>query len=140
MRWETTIFHHPITYRKLSIVTSFEPDKFPSISRPRITLHIEGQKRREISSRAISDQMPDVGRQIWKKMKFQKQLSSPLREIWVSKSKTKMMEKKPQKNVKEKWIERKPREKNGLKWKWKETRKEDQSRIGPSRDEKWSLV
>ena len=45
-----------------------------------------------------------------------------------------------QKNVEEKWIEKKPKEKNGLKWKWRETRKEDQSRIGPLRDEKWSLV
>ena len=29
--------------------------------------------------------------------------------------------------------------KNGLKWKWRETRKEYQSRIDPSRNEKWFL-
>ena len=46
---------------------------------------------------------------------------------------SKMLEREPKKNVEEKWIE-----KNGLKWKWRETRKEDQSRIGPS--QKWSLV
>ena len=91
-------FNHPvIDIEKLSIVTSFEPDKFLFISRPRITFHIGGQKRREISYRAISDQMPDVGRQIWEKMEFQKLLSSPLREIWVSKSKAKMLKKEPKK-------------------------------------------
>ena len=139
-----TIFHHPFTdIEKLSIVTPFELDKFLSISRPRITLHTRGQRRREISSRAISDQMHDVERQMWGKMEFQKLLSSPIREIWVSKSKGKMLEREPQKKicVEEKWIEKKPRGKNGLKWKWRETRKEDQSRIGPSCDKKndpWS--
>ena len=43
------------------------------------------------------------------------------------------------KNVEEKRIEKKPR-KNGLRWKWRETRKEDQSRMGLSCDEKWSLA
>ena len=84
--------------------------------------------------------MPDAGRQIWEKMEFQKLLSSPLQEIWVSKSKVKMLEREPKKNVEEKWIEKKTKGKNGLKWKWKEIRKEDQSRIGPSCDEKWPLV
>ena len=51
-----------------------------------------------------------------------------------------MLEREPKKNVEEKWIEKKPKEKNGLKWKWREARKEDQSRIGPSHGEKWSLV
>ena len=137
------IFHHPFTdIEKLSIVTPFEPDKFPSISRPRITLHIGGQRRREISSRAISDQMPDAGRQIWEKMEFQKLLSSPLREIWVSKSKVKMLEREPKKKMlKKNELKRNPkRKKNELKWKWKETKKEDQSKIGSSYGEKWSLV
>ena len=59
------IIHHPFTdIEKLSIVTPFKLDKFPSISRPRITLHIEGQRQREISSRARNDQMPDAGRQM----------------------------------------------------------------------------
>ena len=44
------------------------------------------------------------------------------------------------KNVEEKWIKKKPRGKNGLRWKWREIRKKDQSRIGPSCDGKWSLV
>ena len=44
------------------------------------------------------------------------------------------------KNVKEKWIEKKPKEKKGWNERWRETKKEDQSRIGPSHDEKWSLV
>ena len=66
-------FHHPFTdIEKLSIVTPFEPDKFPFISRPRITLHTKGQRRREISSRAISNQMPDTGRQMWEKNKVSK--------------------------------------------------------------------
>ena len=43
------------------------------------------------------------------------------------------------KDVEEKRIEKKPR-KNGLRWKWRETRKEDQSRMGLSCDEKWSLA
>ena len=45
-----------------------------------------------------------------------------------------------QKKCKRKMNWKNPEKKNGLKWKWKETRKEDQSSIGPSRDEKWSLV
>ena len=136
-----TIFHHPFTdIEKLSIVTPFEPDKFPFISRPRITLHIGGQRQREISFQAISNQMINAGRQMWGKMEFQKLLSSPLQEIWVSKSKVKLLEREHKKNVEEKWIKKKPRRKNRLKWKWRETRKEDQSRIGPLSDEKWSLV
>ena len=103
-----TIFHHPFTdIEKLSIVTPFEPDKFSSISRPRITLHIGGQRRRKIFSQSISDQMPDAGRKILKKWSSKSCLSSPLQEIWVSKSKVKMLESEPQKNVKEKWIEKK---------------------------------
>ena len=64
----------------------------------------------------------------WKNINEQKQ------------SKTKMLKRKLKKNVEEKWIEKKPRGKNGLKWKCRETKKEDQSRIGPSCDEKCSLV
>ena len=60
-----TIFHHPFTdIEKLSIVTPFEPDKFPSISPTKDHPPHWGQRRREISSRTISDQMPDVGRQM----------------------------------------------------------------------------
>ena len=46
-----------------------------------------------------------------------------------------MLEKKP-KMKKENKMKRKKR----VDLKWKETKKEDQSRIGPSRDEKWSLL
>ena len=48
-----------------------------------------------------------------KKMEFQKLLSSPLREIWVSKSKVKMLKREPKKNVEEKWIEKTQRKKMG---------------------------
>ena len=135
-----TIFHHPSTYRKIIHSPLFEPDKFLSISQPRITLHIGGQRRRKISSRVISDQMTNAIRQMWGKMEFQKWLSSSLREIWVSKRKAKMLGRESKKCVEENELKRNPKEKKWLKWKWKETRKEDQSRIGPSRDEKWSLV
>ena len=77
------IFHHPFTdIEKLSIVTPFEPDKFPSISRPRITPHMRGQKRREISSRAISNKKPDAGSQIWEKNGVSKVVKlTPLRNM-----------------------------------------------------------
>ena len=82
--------------------------------------------------------MPDAERQIWEKNGVPKAVKlTPLRNM----SKQKQSEnagKEPKKNVKEKWIEKK-NQKNGLKWKWRETWKEDQSRIGPSCDEKWSL-
>ena len=50
------------------------------------------------------------------------------------------MSKQKQSENAENGTQKKCVEKNGLKWKWKETRKEDQSKIGPSHDEKWSLV
>ena len=77
------IFHHPFTdIEKLSIVTSFELDKFHFISRSRITFHIGGQRQREISSRAISDQMPDAKRQILKKNGVPKAVKlTPLRNM-----------------------------------------------------------
>ena len=52
------IFHHPFTdIEKLSIVTPFEPDKFPSISRPRITLRIGVPKAAKLTpSRNMSKQ------------------------------------------------------------------------------------
>ena len=134
-----TIFHHPFTnIEKLSIVTPFEPDKFPSMSQPRITFHTRGQSRREISSQVINDQMPEAGRQIWEKMEFRKLLSSPFREIWVSKSKAKMLEREPKKMKNRKMDWKETPKKNGLKWKWREIRKEDQSKIGPSRD--WKMI
>ena len=46
-----------------------------------------------------------------KKMEFQKLLSSPFREIWVSKSKAKMLERELKKNIEEKWIEKRARKK-----------------------------
>ena len=48
-------------------------------------------------------------------------------------------EKGTKKKIKEKWIEKKPREKKWGEMKMKRN-EEDQSRIGPSRDEKWPLV
>ena len=51
-----------------------------------------------------------------KKTEFQKLLSSPFREIWVSKSKAKMLEREPKKNIEEK-NELKRNPENGLKWK-----------------------
>ena len=49
-KWPSFII--PSLIWKLSIVTPFEPDKFSSISRSRITLHTGGQRQREIFSRA----------------------------------------------------------------------------------------
>ena len=78
--------------------------------------------------------MPNAKRQIWEKNGVPKVVKLTLsRNMSKQKqSKAKMLEREP-KNIKEKGIE-----KNGLKWKWRETRKEDKSRIGPS--QKWSLV
>ena len=126
------IFHHPFTdIEKLSIVTPFEPDfSFFIPTKDHPPYWGEKAKRNLLLSYKRSNAW------YWKanmrKIEFQKLLSSPLREIWVSKSKAKMLEREPKKNVEEKWIE-----KNGLKWKWRETRKEDQSRIGPHKNDSW---
>ena len=50
---------------------------------------------------------------MWGKIESQKLLNSPLQEIWLIKSKTKMLEMEPKKNLEEKWIEKKPEEKTG---------------------------
>ena len=128
-------------YRKIIHSHPFEPDKFPSISRLGITLHIGGQRRRQNLLSIYKQSIAWCWKaNIEKKMEFQKLWSSPIWEIWVSKSKAKILERNLKKIVKEKWIERKPKEKNGLKSKWRETRKEDQNRIGPSHSEKLCLV
>ena len=44
-------FITPSLISKLSIVTLFEPDKFPSLSRPKITPHTERQRQRKIFSK-----------------------------------------------------------------------------------------
>ena len=95
-----TIFHHPFNdIEKLSIVTPFKPDKFLSISQPRITLYIGGQRRRETSYRAMSDQMPDAERQNYEKNRVSKVVKlTPSRNMSKQKQ-SKMLEREPKKNV-----------------------------------------
>ena len=62
------IFHHSFTdVEKLFDSLPFEPDNFPSITRPRITPYTGEQRQKKgYSLRSLNDQMPDAGRQIYK--------------------------------------------------------------------------
>ena len=63
---------------------------------------------------------------------------------WKSRNEQKQSENaekgNPKKNVEENELKRNPEKKKGWNEKWRETRKEDQSRNDPSLDKKWSLV
>ena len=136
-----TIFHHLFTdIEKLSIVTPFEPNKFPSISWPRITLRIGGQRRRKIFSQSISDQMP-AGMQILKKMEFQKLFKlTPSRNMSKQKQSENDGKGTPKKKCRRKMNWKETQRKNELKWKWRETRKEDQRELVPHtvKNDPWS--
>ena len=56
-------------------------------------------------------------------------------EIWVNKSKAKMLEKEPKK--KENEMKRNPR-KNGLKWRWRETKKDKKNDLSRDKNDPWS--
>ena len=71
----------------------------------------------------------------YEKMEFQKVLSSLKWKNISEQKQSKMLEREP-KNEEWKWNEKKKRVEIG----WRGIRKEDQSRIGPPRGEKWSLV
>ena len=104
-KWPSFII--PSLIWKLSIVTPFEPDKFLSISRPKITLHTGGQRQREIFSQDHEWSNAWCWKANVREIESRKILNSSL---W-KKYKWAKAKQNAERGTKEKWNEKKPKEK-----------------------------